>query len=589
MKNSLTLVFLITLSIVQGQFQEQFNLNYGIPLLRNERFNSGMQTKVNFSGGVPANYYLASVGTSYKNTALMPPNNVADRMRFTLLNAQGAVIVNKGYQFSVNGNSWLNSIGNSIAEINNGAGSGGFVTAGAVSDNGSQATVLGGSDVLFTHLSAAGVVLSASKIDINGGKDYAWCIRRSQVVTAAGNPTWILCGQSSAINSSDCFVARVDINGTIIWCRRYNFPLPNGNPTYCVAKQLCEDVNNDIYVVGTRQIPNGATTDGLVYKIGPAGALGWSKSYHVNQDLKFEAVRLLNGGNSIVIGGHITNGVMSNMLVLQILANGAIGFRNMLKAQDAAGNVYPSQCFGLVQITGGNLFLAGFLIKNGVNIQMMYKVSPGGVGLNWYSYNKIWFKEGFDVDYINALVPGIALFSSINTLANPPSDSHIMQTNLSGQVCPDFCNAQLPVTVQIGIENTDHNCVPVNAGAREILNNLPVNYDRILICTGLCPAAAIQPSANDSQTQSSLETSGSLKIFPDPVTGFAHIRFNSLPSGNYQLTVLNMKGELLLQKNSVFNNGSSVTSLDMSAFAPGMYLITVKKDKLIMQQRIVKQ
>ena len=597
MKNSITIMFLMVLNIAQGQYFEQTNnLDYLVPLLRNERFNAGIKTSVNYIAATPAFFYHASIGTSYNNIALAAPNNVADRMRFTSVGTTGATLFsNKGYQFANSGGPWLNSSGNGIAEIRNGAGTGGYVAVGAVSDNAvTQATVVGGSDILFTQLTPTGSIVNASRIDINNGKDIAWSIKRSRVITANGDPTWIICGQSININnnSSDCFVARVLSNGAIIWCKRYNFLTPNGNPAYCVAKQLCEDINNNIYVVGTWQVPGAGNINGLAYKIVQGGGLTWAKTYHLNMDVKFQAVRVTNAGNSIVVGGQINNAATSHMLLLEISANGNLGFQNILRAQDGAGNLYPSQCHDVVQIPTGEYFLAGFLIKNGVNIQMMYKTTVAGAGLSWYRYNELLYKEGFSLDYVDGAFPGIAFFSSTKNSVNPIiSDSHIMKTDIFGKTCPAFCGMEPPSTLQIALENVDHNCNPVNAGTRAVLDTLVNDYNRNIICNvpNPCVAAAIQPSANISQATSSPELTGKLNISPNPFFGMLHLFFNALPVGDYQITIVNMRGETILQKNKVFNNGSSVVDIDMASASSGVYIITVTKDNLVIQKKIIKQ
>lgn len=597
MKTLFTAMFLFILSLTQAQyFQHRFNLNYNVPLLRNERFNSGIKTTVNFIGGNPANFYYAAIGTSYNNPALAAPDNVADRMRFTLVGTQGLTLFNnRGYQFSNANNTWLNSAGNGIAEIDDGgAGNGGYLAVGAVANNAAtQATVAGSSDILVTRLSAVGAVVVAAHIDINNSKDIAWCIRRSRVTTTAGKPTWIFCGQAiSPNNTSDCVVARITTNGTIVWCKRYNFPAPNGTPAFCAAKQLCEDANGNIYVVGTWQVPGAANIDGLAFKLGQGGGVAWSRTYNVAADDELQAVRLTNGGNSIVAGGFTNIGGMYNMLLVQINnANGNLNFSNVLRAQDAGGNVYPSQCHDVVQTPAGEFFLAGFLVKNGINVQMMYRAAANNMGLDWHSYNKMTYSTGFGVDYVNGAYPGIAYFSSLKNLENPGfSDSYMMKADMLGRTC-SFCSAHAPSTLPVNLVISKRSCLHADAGTRETLNTLTSNYAQRQMCNlpAPCPGVDRARPADKVGPIISAVTGGGLKISPNPVVNVLHVQVISLPAGEYQITLTDMAGKTVLKRNSTYNNGSSFIDLDMSSFAPGVYLLAVRQGEILLTQKILKQ
>ena len=174
MKNLFTIILLLAVNLSQAQyFQQRFNLNYAQLRYRNERCNSGIVTRDNLAGGNPAAYYFAGIGSSYNNTALTAPDNIADRMRFEQLNNTGtAIISNLGYQFlDAAGTPPFHSYGNSIAEVKNGNFNGGYVTVGEVKNNtitGAN-TIAGGSDVLFAQLNSGGIVVNAVRYDVKGG------------------------------------------------------------------------------------------------------------------------------------------------------------------------------------------------------------------------------------------------------------------------------------------------------------------------------------------------------------------------------------------------------------------------------------
>jgi hypothetical protein len=64
-------VFLFILNLAQAKFQQRFNLNYGAPKLRDERFNSSIRTLVNYIAGNSTLYYHTAIGTSY-NSMMAP-------------------------------------------------------------------------------------------------------------------------------------------------------------------------------------------------------------------------------------------------------------------------------------------------------------------------------------------------------------------------------------------------------------------------------------------------------------------------------------------------------------------------------------
>lgn len=604
MKKSLTPIFLFALNLAHGQyFEDRFNMNYVVPVLRNERNNSGIRTQFNYMGN-PAEYRFAAIGTSYGDTTLGVAPNFINRMRFTLLPRTGnAPVVNAGYQFAGGNGLYFNATGNSIAEVNNGAGNGGYVAVGSVSNNPftGASGIAGGSDVLFTRIGANGAMLSASRININNGNDTAWCIRKS-IVLDDDLPTWIMCGQTqSAAGRTDCFVARVRANGSIVWLYHYNFDPGGNNSARCIAKQLCEDATGKIYVVGTLQDNQGANgIDGLAFKLNPNGGVLWVENYHAGSDDQFQAVRLSNAGNSLVVGGftnfNVAAPVEHNMLIVNLAtAAGNINFQNILHASDTNGIKYTSKCYDIVETSAPNgslYFLSGLLSRNNTNFQMMYKAGVNGVGINWYQYNKMKYNTGFGLDKVNATASSdLVYFSSMrNAEQGGFSDSHIKKVSNNGKTCK-FCGSNPPSDISVN-RQMDH----PEALRSDVCNIIPlavetINYDWRSICNQpvICPVVVPLKSEIKLPASGLLPASGSIKVLPNPANSILNIQFSSLPSGNYQITIRDLSGKLVLQKNSVYNNGSSIIHLDISSIPSGLYGLTVRQGALVLQQKIIKQ
>ncbi|QMU29289.1 T9SS type A sorting domain-containing protein [Adhaeribacter radiodurans] len=596
MKTILTLVFFLILQLAQGQvkyFQREFNLNYVTPVFRNERFNSGIRTQHNFDANNA--FYYVGIGTSYKNSALAAPNNTADRLRFTRLSTSSAVLSNRSHQYSRDGKA-LNTHANSIAEIRVAGGNGGYIAVGEVASNPvTGAVAAGGSDVLFTNLNFNGFVVNSSRIDIAGGNDIAWSVKRSNILVG-GQPTWIICGESKrGTTHTDCFVARVTSAGAIIWCNRFNFDPGGGMFTsaHCIAKQLVEDANGNIYLVGTLQDNSGNNgIDGLAFKLGAGGNLIWANNYHLASDDEFQAVRL-TVDNNLIVGGFTNFTGMYHMQITKLTAAaGAIQFQNILRARNG-NNLYPSKCYDILEALGPNYYLAGLVNQAGVNREMMYRAGAGGIGINWNSYNAMFFNVGFGIHYVpDDNCPGIAYFSSLKNTNNPAfSDGHIMKTDLTTRTC-NFLFPKDPSNLASNLVRYARLRRMQPSGSVAGLTSTTITYTDKQICKVDCvsPASASIISPNASELIEPSASIKKLKLAPNPVSQTLHIEATFLPAGEYQLELKDMlHGSITLRKTIKQSKGTLATDLDLSNVAPGVYLLTIKSGNLVLQERVMKQ
>src|SRR6185295_707609 len=184
MKNIFLVLIVLQCTLANAQyFQRTFNFDYATPRLRDEHFNSGIRTRENYASGSTANYYHVGIGTSFKNSALASPYNRADWVRFVRVSKSGATVnTNSAFEFkSATTNKQYNAGANSIAEVSDGAGTGGYIAVGGLRDDTiTGATLPGGSDALFVRLKSGGAVHTAWRIDFGpGDADVAWCVRSS--------------------------------------------------------------------------------------------------------------------------------------------------------------------------------------------------------------------------------------------------------------------------------------------------------------------------------------------------------------------------------------------------------------------------
>lgn len=593
MKNILTLIFLFALNLAQAQeyFQRRFNFN-AYPYVRNERFNGGIRTVNNYDAN--NTYYYVGVGTSYNNTALSSPHNIADRLRFARMNKAGnGVLSNLGYHFLRDGRP-LHARGNSIVEIPSTSGNGGYLAVGAVASNPiTGALASGGSDVLLTRLSAGGAVVWSRRIDIMGGSDIAWYIKRSRV-PYNNQPTWLICGESRQGSTyTDAFVLRIDQNGNIIWGNHYNFDPGAGqfNSAHNSARQFAEDAAGYIYVVGTLQDNAWANgIDGLAFKLSPAGAVVWASNYHYAADDEFQAVRLSAGGN-LVVGGFTNAGGMYNMQITSLTtAAGAIVFQNIVRA-GSNGVFYPSKCYDIVETPGPQYYLAGVVTQNNANREMLYRVGAGGVPVSWNSYNPMVYAVGFGLDYIPGSCPGLAYFSSMRNPTNGAfSDGHIMKTDLATKTC-NYRVPQPPARLPIYLYRYARQYNIRRAIYPFPLTAAVYNYLSWSICYVNCTSTATTHAGTtaDAEAPARPAAQSKLTLAPNPTRHILRIGAQDLPDGEYQLELRDKQGVLIQKRTLLITQGTLSAELDLSAATPGIYLLTVKQGNLVLREKVVKQ
>jgi hypothetical protein len=592
-------------------FQNLFNFDYMTPRYREEFFNSGIRTRENFSAGSPANYFYVGIGTSLLNPGLPAPHNRADRYRFTRLNKAGTMLLNNtGTEFrnTPAGSPFFNSAGYSVAEIKNAEGTGGYLACGAVSDNDvTEATVPGGSDALIVKHSAAGTITDAWRLDFGGGKDVAHCIRRSEFIP----DTWLMCGRTkqSALNPTrvDCFVARVDAFGTVLWCFTYNFD-PTALPVdaTCVANQLCEDpLTGMIYVVGFIDdvlfAPNinalafsldafGAVTGATIYDAGPpAGA---------TSDDQFTSCRFTSDGD-IIVGGFSNSTLLGGfagykMLITELSTTlGVPLMANMLVANTGTtDSPIPSRCYDIIERTNTSAeteyFLYGVAFPTTGPVQCLYKTNDTGLGIEHYLYNPMKFTTGFGIDLTpNGLSkPGLALFSSVLS-STTFSDSHVMKNYFNGATCTDYCPLNPPIDEGVSYNYPAEDLYTTQQCDIVDLKWKSFNYQRKVSCSQASVACGSNARSGNDVTD--LAPALSLRVYPNPAESNLLVDIDCDDEEPLQLSVVSMSGQVLLTRLLTAGESVGVISLDVQSLAAGSYMILISNERIQQRALFVKE
>ena len=77
---------------------------------------------------------------------------------------------------------------------------------------------------------------------------------------------------------------------------------------------------------------------------------------------------------------------------------------------------------------------------------------------------------------------------------------------------------------------------------------------------------------------------GNIAVYPNPATNDLTIGVLGLQTTNFYLRIYDVVGSLVLEKN--FNNK---TSIDVSAFPRGVYVVEVRTEKGIAVQKFLKE
>lgn len=608
MKTKLLLLMLFATIAAQAQyFQRIFNLDYVTPALRDELLNSGLRSRVNYTGGLPANYAHTGIGVSRYNSTLASPNNRADWLRFIRVNKTGATVLNnRGIEYrDFDTDLQYHAAGNSIAEVSNGAGTGGYIAVGSVGDNTiTGATVPGGSDALYTVLSTTGAVTGAFRIDFGSTYDVARCIRHSSFVPN----TWLVCGEATyyppgATPYTNCFVARLDNLGNIIWCFTYNFDptitanIPTAN---CIAKQLAEDpATGEIYVVGTvKDFTGGNGSDGLVFKLNSGGGFINSLLYHLAPEDAFEAVRWTLDGN-IIVGGFTnwSNAGVSryNMLLVKVSPAGVIVFQNILQVRSPGGVKFQSKCFDLVERPvsmfppQSEFYLFGPKYVGTTAHQVMYRTNGMGVGLNSYTYNQQKFDYGYGIDLADNTFakPGIALFSSVIDTVSGFSHSHMMKTYFNGAACTNYCPADPPNTTAKNVNPPFpqpfmyQNCTIADIKWKNY------NFQSVLNCN----QANIGCGGNDKQDEgvNGIISPEHVFLYPNPAEQVLNIEWYNPAEGKNEWQIIDVQGRVLISQTENLPEGTVTRQLDLSKLVSGYYILKITNEQGEHRKVVIRQ
>ena len=584
-------------------FQRYFNLSVTVPPYRDEQFFSGIKTNFNYNL-TPSSHYYAGIGVSYFGQPVAVTS--AHRLRFVRTTNLGVANQNYGWQFA-DGTTPLiyhNAGGRSICEIGDTLATPGYMFCGGIGDNlNSGSTNVGGGDALIGRISSTAGISSSYKLDF-GGREVATCIRRSVFLPG----TYIVCGYSQRTNTpgtaavNECWVARVNKTGGILWACRYNFDPTMINNVLSAdqrANSLCENpTTGEIFVVGSilDQSALAPTTDGLIFKLTPAGAMLCQSSWHVGLDDQFQSIKYTTD-NNLIIGGFTDGGGPI-----------AIGFYNMwlikfnqfcfplwnrLEIVNNNGAIIQSKCYDVIErintANAAEFYLTGPSYPTTGPRTHIYKTDAAGTGLNHWSYAALSYDNGFGIDYANngAPFPGPIVFSNTNGVLSPGfADSYLLKTYFNGCTCTNYCPNNPPQNLnpQMNFKQIPfaQNCQFVKTK----LVNVRYNYARGSICN----QAAIGGGSNAKLTSEfeDGENSG-IQLYPSPAVDNLIIENNSELEITGTYMVIDMQGKVVMRGNINLTEDDNTTMLNIANLQTGVYSLVINDANTITRKSFIKQ
>jgi hypothetical protein len=165
-----------------------------------------------------------------------------------------------------------------------------------------------------------------------------------------------------------------------------------------------------------------------------------------------------------------------------------------------------------------------------------------------------------------------------------------MKTDYLGRTC-NFCLANPPNNAPLQMEVHVRNRLQLPTSQTRKLVSALFKYSNVLICNQvavICGAEGVAAEVDESAAKTKTKT-GSVTLFPNPVLNMLHIHFDALPVGEYQISLTDINGRKVFNKTSVYNNGKSSADIDMSSFIPGVYMLVIKKNGVVFEQKIMKQ
>jgi hypothetical protein len=371
-----------------------------------------------------------------------------------------------------------------------------------------------------------------------------------------------------------------------------NFPGGFTSGNICVAAQLscgytggtrCMTVSTSVPVLGAMTGPfavcPGQTN--LVYSI-PAVAGAATYNWTIPNNVT------------------VNSGLGTNSVNVSIGAGFNIG-NICVNVTSICGVVSPSRCNSIGSVkpyTPGNISGSANGVCNAVVTYTVPAVA-GVTSYNWTAPAGATFvtpngTNSIDVSFPANFTTGQLCVVAVNGCGSSPSrcinvkgaPASAGSISDPGVVCANQQGVQFTITPIFGASNYNWT-VPagVTIVAGQGTTTLTVDWGANSGVIGVTASNACGNSGTKTRVvnvtcrnSSSILPTAEVVAYPNPVSSELTVEMNTLSAGNYSLTMTDLTGRVMLQQAMVAIEGKNESKLDVSNYAKGVYLLTVKSE-----------
>ncbi|HTB31861.1 MAG TPA: T9SS type A sorting domain-containing protein [Bacteroidia bacterium] len=388
--------------------------------------------------------------------------------------------------------------------------------------------------------------LSQENCDVQINGSYIFMLSRGGVKISTNN------------YAPDYFIAKIDMNGRVIWYNKYNFI---GNP---YPKSFVVTPKNQIFVEA-EIYPNGNSQFALS-KIDTSGNLIWSKIYSPYRDIEPLNMILASHGD-LIMTGHIwtTNSRLWDILLMKVDSSG-----NFKWAKTYGGNSWDEGWF-VFQLKSGYVICAEPESFNNNSRTSLMKTDTIG-NLLWM---KLYGPLGTFPNGAVQLNNGFAIYG-INGSPGAYAPIYLIRTDTNGSTVCTRTSATFP--------DSSFTLSPRDTGTSGVVHGdstfyLPENADSLTESDNCETITAMKNVPNHAEE---------IILFPNPNTGKFTIALN-ISESNPLLEVYNIFGNRVYSANLKHVQGDNTIDISQPS---GVYLYRIlgengeliKEGKFIIQK-----
>lgn len=377
---------------------------------------------------------------------------------------------------------------------------------------------------------------------------------------------FIVAGNSNGYslnNDYNIHLVRTDQTGSVLWTKTF------GTTDWDFVYDMKPTPDGNLLIAGNSFGSGNGTSSGYIVKLDTSGNIIWQKFIELNQLVNLKKIAVKPDGSFVVCGNvSPVNSYPNDGFIAFLDVNGdttrTIIFDNGKRESFNAVGFF----------TGGDLAICGTTIDSANNNnkdELILRIDTLGTPIWYYAFAQ----SGTDIS--NDLIvynDTLVIAGATTTFAAGKSDFHIVRFDQNATF----------------IDGNTY-----GGGEDEFCNSLLFTYDRGFLLGGTTTTYGPSQQSillvksdyiftyNPNVTIDVFELTEKTdwNIFPNPSKGNFYV--TGLNSGNYQISVFNNYGELILKK-SISNFNSQI---DITQFDSGIYHIEISGKTSTLSKRIV--